>query len=91
MAKVKVFVEENVRYWSEIIVDVPEDMNVDVFEDILDTTEKEVNDSQGDVSDMVSVFEDQGLRVVDYEDNFPEAPIMSEISIYDAMDVDDED
>lgn len=40
MAKVKVFVEENVRYWSEIIVDVPEDMNVDVFEDILDTAEK---------------------------------------------------
>ncbi|QXN69875.1 hypothetical protein MAWWA_64 [Bacillus phage vB_BspH_Mawwa] len=23
MAKVKVFVEENIRYWSEIIVDVP--------------------------------------------------------------------
>ncbi|MGV3094198.1 hypothetical protein [Bacillus licheniformis] len=90
MAKVKVFVEENVRYWSEIIVDVPEDMNVDVFEDILDTTEKEVNDSQGNVSDMVSAFEDQGLKVVDYEDNFPEDPIMSEISIYDAMDVDDE-
>lgn len=91
MAKVKVFVEENVRYWSEITVDVPEDMNVDVFEDILDTAEKEVNDVQGNVSDMVSAFEDQGLKVVDYEDNFPEAPIMSEISIYDAMDADDAD
>lgn len=89
MAKVKVFVEENVRYWSEIIVDVPEDMNVDVFEDILDTAEKEVNDVQGNVSDMVSAFEDQGLKVVDYEDNFPEAPITSDIRIYDAMDVDD--
>jgi hypothetical protein len=89
MAKVKVFVEENVRYWSEITVDVPDDMNVDVFEDILDTAEKEVNDVQGNVSDMVSAFEDQGLKVVDYEDNSPEASITSDIRIYDAMDVDD--
>ena len=38
---------------------------------------------------MVPAFEDQGLKVVDYEDNFPEASIMSDIRIYDAMDVDD--
>uniref|UniRef100_UPI001643828F hypothetical protein n=1 Tax=Staphylococcus hominis TaxID=1290 RepID=UPI001643828F len=50
---------------------------------------KEVNDVQGNVSDMVPAFEDQGLKVVDYEDNFPEAPITSDIRIYAAMDVDD--
>lgn len=38
---------------------------------------------------MVPAFEDRGLKVVDYEDNFPEAPITSDIRIYDAMDVDD--
>lgn len=86
MAKVKITVQEVIKYHGEIIIEQPDDMSDDELSEILGEVEKENQDGTvGDIAyDLQKKF---GVNVIYCQSNFPDSHHDSELEIYDVSNV----
>ncbi len=84
--KVRLTIETNVRYQSEIIVEQPETMPDEDFEAILDNVERSCRTDN--VEDVASVLEvTYGIKLLDIRTGFPDSPDYSDLEITDVENV----
>jgi hypothetical protein len=85
--KVRLTIDETVRYQSTIIIEQPEDMTDDELEEILKKVERKCS-RDGSVKDVAFFLkEEYGIDVLEVNDSFPDNPTDSEVEIIDVSDV----
>lgn len=84
--KVRVQIEETLKYHSEIIVEQPETMSDEEFDRILGKIERDViNESAKDIAYVLE--KDYGIIVIEVSTGFPDSPDNSELEIIDVSNV----
>jgi hypothetical protein len=83
--KVRITVEETLRYQEEIIVEQPENMTDEEFENILEEAERRNRD--GTTGDLAFELEEYGLKIVDYSKSFPDSPRDVDLEVIDVTNV----
>lgn len=84
--KVRITVEENVRYQSEIIIEQPETMSNDDLDEILSEAERSCR--RESAKDVAYVLEERfGVKVLEVTTGFPDSPDDSELEIIDVSNV----
>ncbi|PGU98934.1 hypothetical protein [Bacillus thuringiensis] len=82
MVKIKLKIEETVKYEDEIIIEVPKTVTKEQFDGILDKLEKEYNsDTSKDVAHALK--EKYGFTITKQSYSFPDAPSSHELEIVD--------
>lgn len=82
--KVKLIVEETLKYRHELTLDYSGDINEDRFEEILDEVTRECDD----FSDIEFVLNKRyGMNIIESISSFPENPDDQECEIIDVEDV----
>lgn len=89
MKKIKLEIEETLKYHRSMLIAVPDDFSEDVLEDILDEAEKTASKGQ-DVSYVLERFKGEGLNVLEHADDDLSSPHRAEIEIYDKSEMDGE-
>ncbi|QIW88663.1 hypothetical protein P59_065 [Bacillus phage P59] len=85
--KVRITVEETLKYTDEIIVEQPESMSDADFDKVIEQAERSVG-YDGTAKDLAYVLEERfGLKIVDQSENFPENPMSNDFEIIDVMNV----
>jgi hypothetical protein len=87
--KVRLTIDETVRYQSTIIIEQPEDMTDDELEEILEKVNRLCH-IDGSVQDVAIALEKYGIHVVKVNNSFPGEPSGSELEIIDVSDVREE-
>jgi hypothetical protein len=88
--KVKLTIDESVRYQSTIIIDQPDNMTDDDLEEILKKVEKLCR-MDGSAQDVADYLEHYGIKVLEVNDAFPNHPSGSELEIIDVSDYKEEE
>jgi hypothetical protein len=84
--KVRLTIEETLKYQEEIIVEQPDTMSDGEFEGILVKAERESREYG--VEDLAFVLSEKyGLKIVDSSKNFPDSPRDNELEIIDVSNV----
>jgi hypothetical protein len=82
MKKVTVKIEDTIKYIEEITVEIPDDMtDNDVYELAQRAVEKYPDGSAKDVAQVLE--SDNGLKVVEQSNNFPNDPQSSDLYVDD--------
>lgn len=84
--KVRLTVEENVRYTAEIIIEQPETLSNADLEVILESVESRCKSDQAK-SIAYLLEHEHGIKIIEVNDNFPDSPSDSELEIIDVSDV----
>jgi hypothetical protein len=85
--KVRITVEETLKYTDEIVVEQPNTMDDEEFEEILQRAERSIG-YDGSAKDLAYVLKEKyGIKVIIQSDNFPDSPDSSELEIVDVMNV----
>ncbi len=85
--KIKLEIEEILKYHRSMLVEVPEDLPKDVLDDVLDEAEKTASSGQ-DVSYALEKIE--GLKVLEHADDDLRSPHSAEIEIYEMNEMRDD-
>lgn len=88
--KYTVVVEETLKYDREVVIEVPDDMDEDDLDDVLDTAERTIR-SYGDIDYLYSALESHDVKVVQRADDDTHYPKGVEYEIYDVMKSDEEE
>jgi hypothetical protein len=81
MKKVRISIEENLRYQREMIIEVPDDMTEDKLNTILDKSQRRAQ-SAGDIPYIVESL-NKDIKIVECPDEDLSSPWDSEIEIDD--------
>lgn len=86
MKKIKLEIEETLRYDRSMIIEVPESISEDELDTILDRAERAFGSQ--DVSNILSRA---GIKVLNEPDSDPSSPKTVELEITDITEMDDEE
>jgi FKBP-type peptidyl-prolyl cis-trans isomerase (trigger factor) len=85
--KVRITVEETLKYTDEIVVEQPESMSDAEFDRIIEQAERNLG-YDGTAKDLAYLLEERyGLKIVDQSENFPDSPMSNDFEIIDVMNV----
>lgn len=86
--KVRLTVEETVRYQTEVVIEQPETMSDEELNNILDRVERQCRHDSG--PDIAFVLEKEyGIKIHKVSSGFPDNPCDSELEIIDVSNIDE--